>query len=122
MGSILARTLLETNQEVPEFLQLYLPQGMTHENLKFETESNFDPNDLGGPTDFGGETSSRGGWGADGGGAGEAEAAERGTGGWGTGEPAGDNQIPGEPWGAGAGSATGGDSRVPTHIPAVDAW
>lgn len=41
---------------------------MTRETLKFETESDFDPNDLGGASDLGGEGDGfRGaGWGADG--------------------------------------------------------
>lgn len=105
MGSILARTLLETNQEVPDFLQLYLPQGMTQENLKFETESDFDPNDIGGAADFGGQASGGGGWGAE----------ESG---------AGDNPTSGDSWGANTGSGQGGDSWDPTSAPTatVGAW
>ena len=88
LASVLTRTLMETNQEVPDFLQLYMPEGAARENLKFETESDFDPNDLGGAAeDFGG-----GGWGgedgtADGAGAGtagQAAPSEPNQGGWGS--------------------------------------
>jgi ATP-dependent RNA helicase DDX3X len=50
IASVLTRTLLETKQEVPEFLQEHIPEG---ECIKFETESDYDPNDLGGNTDGG---------------------------------------------------------------------
>ena len=89
LGSVLTRTLMETNQEVPEFLQLYMPEGAAGENLKFETESDFDPNDLGGAAgDFGGD-----GWGGENGTAdgasaataGQAAPSESNQGGWGAG-------------------------------------
>lgn len=75
MGSVLARTLLETDQEIPEFLRNRLPQGITRETVKFETESDFDPAEYemaGGPggdfDGFGGDDANAGApsaWGAD---------------------------------------------------------
>ncbi|KAF6838877.1 DEAD/DEAH box helicase [Colletotrichum plurivorum] len=47
IASVLVRTLLETKQEVPEFLEPYKPTGKGLENLKFETESDFDPEEAG---------------------------------------------------------------------------
>ncbi|KAK4187317.1 DEAD/DEAH box RNA helicase [Podospora australis] len=67
LASVLTRTLLETNQEIPEFLQSYIPEGMTKENLKFEADSDFDENDIAGAGDAGGDTGG-GAWGGDGGG------------------------------------------------------
>ena len=60
IASVLTRTLLETKQEVPDFLQSYIPANV--ENLKFEADSDFDENDIAGSGDANG-----GGWGADGG-------------------------------------------------------
>ncbi|KAJ3525590.1 hypothetical protein NM208_g11576 [Fusarium decemcellulare] len=54
MGSVLTRTLLETKQEIPEFLQQYVPEGEARENLKFEADSDFDPNDIAGAGDASG--------------------------------------------------------------------
>lgn len=42
IAPMLTRTLLETNQEIPDFLQPYVPEGMTADNLKFETDSDFE--------------------------------------------------------------------------------
>lgn len=89
IADVLTRTLLETKQEIPDFLQQYVPEG---DALKFETESDFDENDLGG----GGGDSGGGGWGGD-------EAATTGDdagGGWGAGgdEPAA--AAEGGGWGA----------------------
>jgi ATP-dependent RNA helicase DDX3X len=42
LASVLTRTLLETNQEVPDFLQSYIPEGDARTNLKFEADSDFD--------------------------------------------------------------------------------
>lgn len=47
IASVLVRTLLETKQEVPEFLEPFKPTGKGLENLKFETESDFDPEEAG---------------------------------------------------------------------------
>lgn len=54
MASVLCRTLLETNQEIPEFLEMYAPEGEARENPKFEVESDFDPNDVAGAGESGG--------------------------------------------------------------------
>ncbi|KND87367.1 ATP-dependent RNA helicase ded1 [Tolypocladium ophioglossoides CBS 100239] len=80
IASVLTRTLLETKQDVPDFLQLYVPEGSAAEKPKFETESDFDPNDLGTAAELGG------------------------FGGDGSGEGTGD----GDAWGSGGGDATGG--------------
>lgn len=40
IASVLTRTLLETKQEVPDFLQHHIPEG---EDLKFEADSDFEP-------------------------------------------------------------------------------
>ncbi|RDA82499.1 hypothetical protein CP532_6857 [Ophiocordyceps camponoti-leonardi (nom. inval.)] len=47
MASVLTRTLLETKQDIPDFLQPYIPDGEAAEKPKFEADSDFDPNDLG---------------------------------------------------------------------------
>lgn len=39
LAELLAKTLLETKQEIPDFLQQYLPEGEARENLKFELDS-----------------------------------------------------------------------------------
>lgn len=70
LGSVLTRTLLETDQEIPEFLQQYVPEGDARANLKFEADSDFDPNDYAGAGDSGGDA-----WGAgDGGDTGGGDA------------------------------------------------
>lgn len=48
IASVLTRTLMETKQEVPDFLQPYVPEGAAAVNLKFETESDFDENEAAG--------------------------------------------------------------------------
>ncbi|KAF4978583.1 hypothetical protein FZEAL_5055 [Fusarium zealandicum] len=84
MGSVLTRTLLETDQEVPDFLQQYVPEGEARNNLKFEADSDFDPNDVAGAGDSGGA--------------------------WGTEEGDGENATAdgGDAWGSGRGDG-GGD-------------
>lgn len=54
IASVLTRTLLETNQDIPEFLQPYLPE--EGEVLKFEADSDFEPDDAqdGGDDSWGG--------------------------------------------------------------------
>ncbi|KAL1843933.1 hypothetical protein VTJ49DRAFT_6876 [Mycothermus thermophilus] len=42
IASVLTRTLLETNQEIPDFLQQYVPENYTPETLKFEADSDFE--------------------------------------------------------------------------------
>jgi ATP-dependent RNA helicase DDX3X len=64
IASVLTRTLLETKQEVPDFLGDHIPEGEARENLKFEADSDFDPQDVAGADDAGG-------WGSGGGAAGD---------------------------------------------------
>jgi ATP-dependent RNA helicase DDX3X len=45
IASVLTRTLLETDQEVPDFLQQYIPEGKRRDNLKFEADSDFEEED-----------------------------------------------------------------------------
>ncbi|CAI0651613.1 unnamed protein product, partial [Colletotrichum noveboracense] len=59
IASVLVRTLMETKQDIPEFLEPFKPTGKGLENLKFETESDFDPEEAG-IAHLGG-----GGWGGD---------------------------------------------------------
>lgn len=42
MGNVLVRTLLETNQEIPDFLGRFRPEGLEASHVKFETESDWD--------------------------------------------------------------------------------
>lgn len=42
IASVLTRTLLETKQEIPEFLEIYKPDMAPGASIKFETESDFD--------------------------------------------------------------------------------
>ena len=42
IASVLTRTLLETDQTIPEFLQHHIPDGDAKENLKFEADSDFE--------------------------------------------------------------------------------
>ncbi|PHH71212.1 hypothetical protein CDD80_5438 [Ophiocordyceps camponoti-rufipedis] len=107
MASVLTRTLLETKQDIPQFLQQYVPEGELAEKPKFEADSDFDPNDLGtmaslnlGNGEGGGDgwgasgEEASGGWGAEA----PADAGEKGTnGGWGAEEKAPAN---GGGWGA----------------------
>lgn len=76
IASVLTRTLLETKQEVPAFLQPYIPENYAEGiKVKFETESDFDPNDVAGAGDAAG-----GDWGGDD--TGDAGNAESGAGAW----------------------------------------
>lgn len=89
---------METNQDIPEFLQSYVPENWSSgTKVKFETESDFDPNDVAGAgegcgnegggwnADDNGQGDSGGGWGGSGGneGAGTGEAVNASGGGWG---------------------------------------
>lgn len=90
MASVLTRTLLETNQEIPDFLQQYVPEGEARNNLKFEADSDFDPNDYAGAGDAGDA------WGEDAGNnAGNAAGGDA----WGGGGDGG-NTGGGDAWGA----------------------
>ncbi|KAH6647069.1 P-loop containing nucleoside triphosphate hydrolase protein [Truncatella angustata] len=103
IAEILTKTLLETGQEVPEFLQQYIPEGIEAKtgievkDLKFEAGSDEEDEFDGGDT---------GGWGADSGGNSGGDAG----GGWGGGE---DSQP------AAAGDSNGGDT---TAANAGDSW
>lgn len=79
MASVLTRTLLETKQEVPDFLQSYIPEGATADNLKFEADSDFEEDE---PADINGGDDTAGG---DAGGTENAENGKNGDGGdaWG---------------------------------------
>lgn len=96
MASVLTRTLLETGQEVPDFLQRYVPEGDALTNLKFEADSDFDETEAQGGGD--------GGWGQD--------NEKGGDGGWGGG---GDNA-----WG-GVDEATAGTEAQSTAAN-TDGW
>ncbi|EJT70577.1 ATP-dependent RNA helicase DED1 [Gaeumannomyces tritici R3-111a-1] len=93
LGSVLVRTMLETQQEIPEFLAHHIPEGEARENLKFEADSDFEQENDNGGGDAGGgwgatnddNANSGGGWGAD---AEEKsapqDAKEKTQGGWGS--------------------------------------
>lgn len=92
IASVLTRTLMETNQEVPDFLQSYIPEGGEGATLKFEADSDFE-DDAGTGGDDAGNTEAAGdAWGAGGDDAGNTEAV---AGGWGADQNAG-----GGGWGA----------------------
>ncbi|PKK43691.1 hypothetical protein CI102_12241 [Trichoderma harzianum] len=100
IASVLTRTLLETNQDIPDFLQSYIPENYANGiKVKFETESDFDPNDVAGAGD-----SQGGGWGGD-----ETANPDSGAGGWGASGDSGDAADSGGGWGTG-GDVAGGDS------------
>lgn len=63
MSSALTRTLLETKQEVPEFLQQYIPVG---ERLTFEADSDFDEDEAAGQTAGGDAEAEGAAWGGSG--------------------------------------------------------
>ena len=101
IASVLTRTLLETKQEIPDFFEMYIPEGEARENLKFEADSDFEELTPGDGADDAWGAGGDGGdsWGApadgDGGGGGNS---------WGA--PAGDA------WGAGDGDATANEVPV----------
>lgn len=93
--------MLETNQDIPEFLQHLIPEGEDRETLKFESEVEV-------PEGFvdGGEGGDAGGWGAGGaetaGGGGDTASGAA----WGG---SGDNAAnAGAAWGSGAEASGGG--------------
>jgi len=107
IASVLTRTLLETNQVIPDFLESYVPEGDARKNLKFEADSDWEGSDAGGADGADG-----GGGGAWGGGDGGAEGAENTA--WGGG--ATESAAPAaNAWGGGSGNAT-------DAAPANDAW
>lgn len=102
---------METNQEIPDFLEQYVPEGATAENLKFEADSDFEEDmyGSGGAGGADGADGADGGWGAGGDDAGDAGDAAAGSSDWNNG--GGDNAGATSGWGAG-GSAE----------PAVSTW
>ncbi|KAK4453568.1 putative ATP-dependent RNA helicase [Podospora aff. communis PSN243] len=42
IASVLTRTLMETNQDIPDFLESYQPEGEARNKLKFEADSDFE--------------------------------------------------------------------------------
>ncbi|CAK7268252.1 hypothetical protein SEPCBS57363_003001 [Sporothrix epigloea] len=70
LASVLTRTLLETKQEVPDFLETYMPQGDALETLKFEADSDYEEegavngDDDGGGWGAGGDDAGADSWGA----------------------------------------------------------
>ena len=102
IASVLTRTLMETNQEVPDFLQSYIPEGGEAATLKFEADSDFE-DDAGTGGDAGG---GGGGWGAGGDDAGNTEAAGDA---WGAGgDDAGNTEAVAGGWGADQNAGGGG--------------
>ncbi|KAK0723843.1 P-loop containing nucleoside triphosphate hydrolase protein [Apiosordaria backusii] len=81
IASVLTRTLLETGQEVPEFLSAYIPEDVSR--LRFEADSDFDETETA-ADNFGGDDAADGGdadtWGA--GDAAEAQPAVEEDSGW----------------------------------------
>ncbi|KAK4145337.1 P-loop containing nucleoside triphosphate hydrolase protein [Dichotomopilus funicola] len=103
LASVLTRTLMETNQEIPDFLEKYVPEGATKENLKFEADSDFEEDMYGsggaggayGADGTDGADGADGGWAAGGGDAGDAAA-----GGSDWNKAGGDNAEGASGWGA----------------------
>jgi ATP-dependent RNA helicase DDX3X len=100
--------LLETNQDIPDFLQAYVPENWSNgHKVKFETESDFDPADVAGAGDTGPET---GGWEADDNGQGDSGGGWGGSGGH-DGAADGGAANSGDAWNQGASEANpSGDS------------
>ncbi|KAF4589572.1 DEAD/DEAH box RNA helicase [Ophiocordyceps camponoti-floridani] len=130
MASVLTRTLLETKQEIPPFLQQYVPEGELAEKPKFEADSDFDPNDLGtmASLNLGNGEGDGDGWGASTGEASgrwgaeaPADAGEKGTnGGWGAEEKAPANSGG---WGTEEKAPSNGDGwGAEEKAPANDGW
>lgn len=102
LAELLAKTLLETKQEIPEFLQQYLPEGEARENLKFELDSDeIDDEPYPTPAGFSGGDGNNG-WGNTGG---TSDADTTGGGGWGGNSSANG----GNTWG-GNGNDSGGNA------------
>ncbi|KAL7920827.1 P-loop containing nucleoside triphosphate hydrolase protein [Trichoderma austrokoningii] len=126
MASVLTRTLLETNQDIPAFLQPYVPENWSSgTKVKFETESDFDPNDVAGAGDGGADA---GGWGGDDSGQGDSGAGWGGSGandGAAGGEAAGGEAAgSSDAWNQGASdaNASGGTWGAGAEQPATSAW
>lgn len=135
MADVLTRTLLETKQEIPEFLQTYVPEGELALKPRFETESDYDENevaDSGNSNGLGNASAEPGGaWG--GGDSGDAAGNSGSGSGWGqdasnsNGAPAASNggSGPGSGWekdaSNGAPAASNGWGVEATPVVA-DAW
>ncbi|KAM0252695.1 hypothetical protein ACHAP5_000987 [Fusarium lateritium] len=124
IGSVLTRTLLETDQEIPEFLQHHVPEGEAREKLKFEADSDFDPNDYAGAGDAGGA------WGevngndeamTDAWGGGDDGVKAGGGDAWGGGGD-GVKDGGGDAWGAGDKGKAGVWDDTSSNVPADAAW
>jgi ATP-dependent RNA helicase DDX3X len=111
MGSVLTRTLLETDQEIPDFLQQHVPEGEAREKLKFEADSDFDPNDYAGAGDAGDA------WGGNEGNDAGASCSDA----WG-GVDDGGKACGGDAWGAGDKGKAGAWDDTSSNVPAAAAW
>ncbi|WQF83221.1 Putative ATP-dependent RNA helicase DEAD-box, Helicase superfamily 1/2, ATP-binding protein [Colletotrichum destructivum] len=112
IASVLVRTLLETKQEVPGFLEPFKPTGKGLENLKFETESDFDPEEAG--VAHLGISSGDGGWSNEGYGGDDDAASAAATGedaAWGGGGGGGDASAGGNSAWGGASDNTGNEIK-----------
>ncbi|KAH6605611.1 dead deah box rna helicase, partial [Trichoderma cornu-damae] len=106
MASVLTRTLLETNQEIPDFLQQHVPESYSSgTKVKFETESDFDPNDVAGAGDAEG-----GAWVGDGNASADSAGGDGGGDGWGASGGDGEAANSGDGWNQGSHDAAGIDS------------
>lgn len=103
LAELLAKTLLETKQEIPDFLQQYLPEGEARENLKFELDSDeIEDEPYPTPAGFSGGAGDDG-WGN---GGGTSDATTTGGGGWG-----GNSGADGGNSGADGGNTWGGNGN-----------
>ncbi|KAI1881887.1 hypothetical protein JX265_000713 [Neoarthrinium moseri] len=63
IAEVLTKTLLETNQDIPDFLQKFVPEGEDREHLKFEpgSDEESEAGDAGGAGGWGGDLATDGG-------------------------------------------------------------
>ncbi|KAG5923370.1 hypothetical protein E4U42_004975 [Claviceps africana] len=81
IANVLTRTLLETGQEIPDFLQMYVPEGDAANKPRFETESDYDPEEVQGaplPSNGNDQAEDNNGWAG-----GDKEEETAATSGWG---------------------------------------
>ncbi|KAK6193652.1 hypothetical protein LQW54_012235 [Pestalotiopsis sp. IQ-011] len=64
LAELLTKTLLETKQEIPEFLQQYVPENVNIEELKFEPDSDEEIEDAAGAGGWGESAGAAEAWGA----------------------------------------------------------
>ena len=98
IASVLTRTLLETKQEIPEFLQMYIPQSGACNDLRFETESDYDAEEAQQVAQVGEVAAVGSAWGQ--GQAEEKPAASEGWGSNGWGQPDNGNAAVSDGWGS----------------------